>query len=121
MSRWAGVIFLPLLCPLSAGAQDHASAAAHHQQGMALYRAHDPDGAIRELSQAVAIDAHYAEAWNDLGVIQRQRGKLPAAIDSFRRAIAEKPDFAGALYNLALVLEASHDIHGAIEQTRRVL
>ena len=119
--RWTAVLFLSQLGLLSAGAQDQASAAGHHQQGMALYRAHDPGGAIRELRQAVELDAHYAEAWTDLGVIERQRGDLKDAVDSFRKAIAEKPEFAGALYNLALALEASHDVNGAMEQTRRVL
>src|SRR5713226_7853313 len=121
MTRWTAVFFLSQSALLSAGAQDHASAASHHQQGMALYRAHDLDGAIRELSQAVAIDAHNAEAWNDLGAIERQRGNLKAAVDSFRKAIAEKPEFTGALFNLVLALEASHDVSGAIEQARRVL
>src|SRR5690349_5435496 len=93
MFRWIGASCLAIVALAPSLAQDHASAAAHHQQGMALYRAHDPEGAIHELAQAVEIDPHYAEAWNDLGVIQRQRGNVKVAIDSFRHAVNQKPQF----------------------------
>ena len=112
-------ICLLVLCPCAARAQDQDTARAHHQQGMAFYRAHDPEGAIRELMRAVEIDAGYAEAWNDLGVIQRQRGNLKVAIECFRKAIAANAQFANALYNLALALEASGDVKSATEQVRR--
>jgi len=56
----ASCLAIVALCP--ARGQDHASAAVHHQQSMALYRARDPEGAIRELSRATEIDPHYAEA-----------------------------------------------------------
>ena len=51
-----GALYLP-----AAQAPDHAAAKAHHQHGMALYRAHDTEGAIHELRQAVEIDAGSAE------------------------------------------------------------
>src|SRR5882724_11856049 len=125
MPRWIAVSCLAASCLamvalVPALGQDHVSAAGHHQQGMTLYRAHDPEGAIRELARAVEIDPHYAEAWNDLGVIQRQRGNVKTAIDSFRHAVREKSQFASAEYNLALALEAVHEVAGAVEHARRV-
>src|SRR4029077_2993742 len=93
MSKRLAIVCLYLLCRVAATAQDHAAAEAHHQQGMSLYRAHDAEGPIRELTQAVEIDPGYAPAWNDLGVIQRQRSHLQIAIDCFRKAVAANPQF----------------------------
>jgi Flp pilus assembly protein TadD len=115
----ASCLWLPAL--FSATAHGHQSAETHRRQALALYRTHDDSGALRELSRALEIDPHYAEAWNDMGVIQRQQGDLTAAIRSFRNAIVEKPAFTRAIYNLALALEASHDVGGAFEQVRRVI
>ncbi len=73
MLRCIAILWLLLPFPAAASAQDHASAVTHHEQGMALYRGHDPEGAIRELTRAVEIDARYAEAWNDLGARKQWR------------------------------------------------
>src|SRR6476646_1806165 len=121
MSKIPAILFICVLSLPAGWAQDHASAAAHHRQGMALYRAHDPKGAIVELTKAVEIDTRYAEAWNDLGVIQRQQGHLKTAVDCFRKAIAANPQFSGTLYNLALALEASGDFGAATQQVRQFL
>lgn len=121
MSKKLVVLCLYVLGLPAAHGQDHATADAHHQQAMALYRARDGEGAVRELKKAVEADEHYAEAWNDLGVIQRQRGELKPAIDSFRKAVTEKAIFVNAVYNLALALEAAGDRTGASEQIRHVI
>ena len=110
-----------LFFALAASAQDHAAAVEHHQRAMALYGAHDVRGAITELNRAVELDARYAEAWNDLGVIQRQQGKLKTSIECFHKAIDAKPQFESARYNLALAFEASHDFDAALTQARNVI
>jgi protein O-GlcNAc transferase len=121
MSRKLPLFFLLVLCPPAMQGQDQAAARAHHDQAMALYRTHNREGAIHELVRAVEIDASYAEAWNDLGVIQRQVGDLNAAIASFQKAIGANAHFPSATYNLALALEASGDASGAMEQVRHVI
>jgi tetratricopeptide (TPR) repeat protein len=74
-----------------------------------------------QLTRAVELDARYAEAWNDLGVIQRQQGKLKTSIECFHKAIDAKPRFESARYNLALAFEASHDFDAALKQARNVI
>ena len=112
---------LCLFFALASSAQDHAAAVQHYQRAMALYGAHDVQGAITELTRAVELDARYAEAWNDLGVIQRQQGKLKTSIECFHKAIDAKPRFESARYNLALAFEASHDFDAALKQARNVI
>ena len=101
------------LCALAARSQaipNRSEAPAHHRQGLLLYQSNDPPGAIRELELAVKIDPRYAEAWNDLGVIQRKGGDLTRAVRSFEKAVKVKPAYEHAIYNLALAYEAQNDL-----------
>ncbi len=97
------------------------SAAALHARAMSLYNAGDLPGAIRELRAAVALDASDAEAWNDLGVLERKNGDTKAAVHSFSKALERKPDFANALYNLAIAHEALGQWRQAEEQASRLV
>lgn len=51
--------------------------------------------------RALAIDPHRAEAWNNLGNLQQQRGDLSAAQHSFLQATQIDPRLAEAHFNLA--------------------
>ncbi len=51
-----------------------------------------PDTSLRLL--------RYAEAFNDLGYLYLQQGKVNEAVELFRRAIALRPDYAQARANL---------------------
>src|ERR1700688_3854187 len=76
------------------------SATALHARAMSLYNAGDLTGAVREMRRAVALDASDAEAWNDLGVLERKSGDTEAAVQSFSKALEHRQDFANAAYNL---------------------
>src|SRR5450432_2084718 len=76
------------------------SATALHARAMSLYKAGDLTGAVREMRQAVALDASDADAWNDLGVLERKNGDTKAAVQSFSEALERRQDFANARYNL---------------------
>jgi tetratricopeptide (TPR) repeat protein len=65
------------------------------------------DDAISEYKAALKLASWDAGIYNDLGVAYRQKGYIDGAIDSFRRAVALKPDYAGAHYNLCLVCESA--------------
>ncbi len=51
-------------------------------------------GALAKLEQATRIDPSWAQAWNDLGVVQRRQGDPPATLRSFEKAVTADPAFA---------------------------
>src|SRR3954454_16470940 len=87
---------------LSAQTSTSSAAYAQHQQGLAAFRRGDANAAIQHLKRAVELNPADAEAWNDLGVIQRKQTQDRHAIEGFRTAVKLKPDFINAMYNLAL-------------------
>ncbi|RYF41176.1 MAG: tetratricopeptide repeat protein, partial [Comamonadaceae bacterium] len=63
----------------------------------------------------------YAEAHNNLGLVQRNLGQLPEAIASHERAIALKPPYPEALNNLATALRESGRLEDALAACERAL
>ena len=57
----------------------------------------------------------------DLGLELEQQGKFEAALASYDRALAAKPDFVEALNNRGVVLEAMNRLEEAIASYNRVL
>ena len=53
---------------------------------------------------------------NNLGIIAKKEGNLQKAELQFRNAIALKPDYAGAHFNLGLLLMEKKDIDGAVAE-----
>ena len=60
-------------------------------------------------------------AWFNLGLIERQRGRLPEAIAAYQQALALAPQQADAHRNLAAALLLAGDIPGAREGFRRAI
>src|SRR5215510_1398938 len=108
---FAGICLLTLDGSLAITSQEASSqtelsrqrseASAHHQKGLSLYRAKDPEGAMHELQLSVQIDPSFVEAWNDLGVVQRKEERLSQAVASFEKAVSLSPSYTSAIYNLA--------------------
>jgi Flp pilus assembly protein TadD len=66
--------------------------------------AHDPEGAVRILDEAVALAPQFSTAWNALGVIAFQTGDDNRAETLFRKALAADPAAFEPLVNLGGVL-----------------
>jgi len=66
-------------------------------------------------------DSRLAEAHHLLGAVLHRRGDLPAAIEEFRQAVALKPDWPRALYNLGAASRMADDFSLAISSLERVL
>jgi tetratricopeptide (TPR) repeat protein len=97
-------------------ADDQQTALGHYQ------------AAERELDAALAIDANSAEAHFRRGVLSLYLAELTSddpqlvtAVDHFRQAIAIKPDFAMAYYNLARCLDKQRQPVEAVEAMRKSL
>ena len=85
----------------------NAQAAGNNAEAVALYQ------------EFVAIVPHHADALNNLGVALFNSGRYEEAERCYRQAIEIKPDFPGALCNLADVLQGNP--LEAEEQLRRAL
>lgn len=67
------------------------------------------------LREALRFDEANALLWTNLGTIQRQAGKLDAAIGSYKRALDIDPGLAIAHYNLGAAFDAKDSYDAAIE------
>jgi tetratricopeptide (TPR) repeat protein len=59
--------------------------------------------------KALAIKPDFAEAYNNLGVIFQDQGKLEEAIEAYNKAISIKPDYAKAHRHLSRIKEYTPD------------
>lgn len=59
------------------------------------------DEAERYFREAIALDSCFADAWNNLGTLQFNRGDYGAAQASYTQALTCKPDFIDARLNRA--------------------
>ena len=89
------------------GLKDSARLAeAHHRLGLALRNKGRLSEAQAELELALSIRPHAPGVLNSLGTVFARLGKSTQAVESFERAIALKPNYARARYNLAETYEA---------------
>jgi Flp pilus assembly protein TadD len=86
---------------------DPHAAGTWYNLGMFELVDHHPERAVDALRHAVDADAGYADAWRELGVALIERDR-PAAIDAWKRAERLKPTDYDLLFNLGMVLAASH-------------
>ena len=117
--------------------QRPAAAEAHYRQAIALPLEHrvtlaarlnlasllqqhpaaDSQAALQEAAllcqQASTAAPELALCWAHLGLVERRRGQLDAAISAYRRAIGLEPEQAELHQNLAAALLLAGDIGGA--------
>ena len=82
-------------------------------------------GAVEEAcdlcQQAISTAPELALGWLHLGLGERRRGRLPAAITAYRAALQRDPALASAQQNLAVALLLSGDVPGARAGFRRAI
>ena len=67
------------------------------------------------MADAVAqVESAFAEAWLNLGLLREGSGQLRAAIDCYYSAVAARPDYDDALFNLALLLTRNEQYQPAL-------
>ena len=72
-------------------------------------------------TDTLKIKPDYVEAHYNLGNALQKKGKLDAAIDSYKQALKIKPDYAEAHYNLGNALNKWGKLDAAIDSYKRVL
>ena len=82
-------------------------------------------GALEEACElcreACAAAPELALGWLHLGISERRRGQLPAAIAAYRSALERDPSLAAAQQNLAVALLLSGDVQGARSGFRQAI
>ncbi len=76
------------------------------------------NGAREQLTEALRLDDHHAQAHNLLGFVLGQQGDPAAALTHLQRAVALRPEFADAHYNLGVALWYSGSKEKAIAELR---
>jgi len=67
----------------------------------------DTDGAIRAYLDAIALDAHYADAWQGLALAYSGLGRHHEAIDAAKRLVELTPDDVLAHTTLSRMFQAA--------------
>lgn len=85
-------------------------------------KAKDLTKAKQHVNKALKRDPAMPQAYNLLGYIDKQQGHINQAISDYQQAIAKKPDYALAHYNLALLYDVYlQDVPKAVQHYKRYL
>ena len=73
------------------------------EKGLQLIKKNKPEEAEKEYRKAVQIYPKYADAWNELGRLQLQRGQDDAASQLFHSAIEADPKYVNPYLQLSII------------------
>ena len=76
---------------------------------------------MASFNKALAIKSDYAEAYNNMGTVLKDQGKLEKAIASYTKALSLKPDYAKAYNNMGVTLQEQGKLDEAIEAYKMAL
>jgi len=68
-----------------------------------LHDEHDSEGGLKALREVISKDAEVIDAWVMMGNEYSRRREFPRALECFQRALAFKPDYDLAVFNMANV------------------
>jgi tetratricopeptide (TPR) repeat protein len=95
------------------------TAAEFYENGAYFLSIRSYDAAVRDLSQAVALQSDFPEAHNRLGRALMGKGQFRAAADEFRTAVEQRGGkYPTAQYNLGFVLQQQRENEKALEAYR---
>lgn len=87
--------------------------------GSAQYHSGDLNGAEKTLNDALRLLPENPDALNGLGLVRLQHRRAPEAAQFFARAVKQRPGYAPALLNLAIVHQQYlKDPQGALQEYR---
>jgi tetratricopeptide (TPR) repeat protein len=90
-------------------------------RGIALFKAGNLEGAIKEFKATVTMLPSFAEAYNNLGQALAIGGKTAEAEVHFKKALALRPDYPEGLNNYGALLNGRGESSEAIKHLRRAI
>lgn len=100
--------------------EDRVIAHFYSNLGAESLAAGEPEQALAELRQAIAVDPTFGWAWTNLGVVHRQLGRLDEAERAYLEGYRLDPEDATPLSNLASLYAAQGKERKAARFERRV-
>ena len=113
-----GATLILILIPGVGRTEYPAAAKAAYNDGVALIRRGDVDGAIEQFRLAIKTEPNFAEARNALGATLGRKGDTEGSIRELQEALRLRPSYAEAYYNLGVALLSKGDLDAAIRQFR---
>jgi len=109
------VIFLSIFPLLSSQAESllKEDAKAYREEGYRAQSLGDLEGALNWYQKAVHMDPHYAQVYNDIGVIYENRDEIGRAEEMYKKTLEIDPNFLPAYTNLAFIAEKKGNIEDA--------
>jgi tetratricopeptide (TPR) repeat protein len=97
-------------------------AVMYQEEGRRFQEAGQLERALTAYQKAVAINPHYSDAYNDLGVVLENLGDVAHAEEAYQAALRLNPLLASAHSNLALLYERTGKVKEATDHwSARVL
>jgi Tfp pilus assembly protein PilF len=93
---------------------------ALHLLGVIAHQTGKNEIAVELISKAIRINPS-SSMYCNLGAALRNQGKLDAAVESYRKALSIKPDYAEAHNNLGNTLQEQGKLDAAVESYRKAL
>jgi tetratricopeptide (TPR) repeat protein len=90
-------------------------------EGLALERSGDYDGAITSYQLALREDPHNVKILQYIAIAMSRTGRREEAIRHYRQALEVSPDLAGAHYGIAFLLMKRGDADRAADHLRMFL
>jgi tetratricopeptide (TPR) repeat protein len=117
-----GAIWLVVMPALIGGAQNVESRARQvYTRAVELEGQGNYSAALTLLWEAAGLAPRDADVQNRLGEALERHGALDAAVEAYRRALAERPDFRKASNNLILVLVKAGKGTEAVERAEALV
>ncbi len=83
--------------------EPHNSPQVYLYRGMALEKAGQPERALEDYDQAIALDPSYPDAYDNRGLLYQKKGQVDNAIKDFSRSILLDPSSGKAYFNLGVI------------------
>jgi tetratricopeptide (TPR) repeat protein len=107
--------------PASPTGQVSADAEANYNSGLAAYNNGDNDKAISELSEAIALNPNYTEAYFYRALAHRSKDMYTESIADFNRASELAPDSPYPYYERGLAYKYANNYMSAIKDFTRAI
>lgn len=92
-----------------------------NELGISLQNQSELSPALKCYEKSVKLDAHYADAQNNIGTIWYERKKYPKAIRAYKKAIVVRDDFAAFYLNLGFAYFGEKEYDDSIASFRKAL